>query len=243
MNQILNQPRADIPKDIELSENKTSKWKLKLKKIIIPVLVYMFLLSSCYIYASYNRMEKENQQASFNNMEETNVVMEEETQNIDNTIEASIPNIEVLEENVEEEKENMKPANIVNKGKAYEIAQLKIPKIDLELPVLSKYSEQLLNQSLNKYWGCNPNEVGNFCIVGHNYKQYFAKLPNLQKGDTLTLTDISGVTLKYRVYDKYIVSPTDTSCTSQLTNGKKEVTLITCTVGGKQRLIIKAIEI
>ena len=48
--------------------------------------------------------------------------------------------------------------------------------------------------------------------------------------------------LGYNDYDKYLVDPDDVSCTSQLTNGRKEVTLITCTNDNKQRYIIKARE-
>ena len=49
--------------------------------------------------------------------------------------------------------------------------------------------------------------------------------------------------MKYKVYDKYTVVPEDVSCTSQLTNGRKEITLITCTNDNKLRYIIKAREI
>ena len=46
--------------------------------------------------------------------------------------------------------------------------------------------------------------------------------------------------MQYSVYDKYTVDPNDVSCTSQLTNGKKIVTLITCTNDSQQRVVIKA---
>ena len=42
------------------------------------------------------------------------------------------------------------------------------------------------------------------------------------------------------VYNNYVVEPNDLKCTSQLTNGATDVTLITCTMTGKQRTIIKA---
>ena len=41
----------------------------------------------------------------------------------------------------------------------------------------------------------------------------------------------------------YYVDPNDVKCTSQLTDGKKEVTLITCNYNGSERLIVKATEI
>ena len=46
---------------------------------------------------------------------------------------------------------------------------IKIPKIGINYPVISKTSEELLKISVNKFHGPNPNEVGNYCIVGHNY--------------------------------------------------------------------------
>ncbi len=120
-------------------------------------------------------------------------------------------------------------------------AILKIPKINIEYPVLSATSPDLLFVSINKYWGPQPNEVGNYCIVGHYYEngKMFGKLHKLKNGDKAELTDLSGNTVTYQVYNKYVVQPTDTRCTSQLTDGRKELTLITCTNGGKQRLVVK----
>ena len=41
------------------------------------------------------------------------------------------------------------------------IANLNIPSLGIKYPVLSSTSTALLKISLNKYWGANPNEVGN----------------------------------------------------------------------------------
>ena len=46
--------------------------------------------------------------------------------------------------------------------------------------------------------------------------------------------------MKYSVYKKYQVVPEDLSCTSQRTEGKREITLITCTDDSKERIIVKA---
>ena len=103
----------------------------------------------------------------------------------------------------------------------------------------------MLKVSVCKFWGANPNETGNLCIVGHNYKnsKFFSKVPTLAIGDVVEITDLSGKTLKYQAHDIYTVDPTDTRCTSQLTQGKKEVTLITCTNDAKQRVVVKCTEI
>lgn len=122
---------------------------------------------------------------------------------------------------------------------------LNIPRLEINYPVISDWSEELLKISVNKYWGPKPNEVGNYCIVGHNYKsgKMFGRLGEITNGDIIELTDTSGRTIKYAVYDRYVVEPTDTACTSQLTGGKKELTLITCKTYGQQRLVVKAREV
>lgn len=108
--------------------------------------------------------------------------------------------------------------------------------------MLSSTSKELLKVSLNKYWGPNPNKEGNLCIVGHNYndERFFGKLHKIENGDEIELTDMTGKTKVYYVYDTYIVDPDNTKCTSQKTNGETEITLITCTKNFKQRFIVKA---
>ena len=128
-------------------------------------------------------------------------------------------------------------------GKTYStVGSVSIPSINVNYPILSETSDSLLKVSVCKFWGCNPNEVGNLCIAGHNYrnKKFFSKAINLVVGDTIEITDLDDKTVQYAVYDKYTVDPNDVSCTSQLTNGKKIVTLITCTNDSQQRVVIKA---
>ncbi len=121
---------------------------------------------------------------------------------------------------------------------------LSIPTLKIEYPVLSETSDELLKISLNKFWGGSPNSVGNYCVVGHNYRsgRMFGKLAQIKNEDRVYVQDMSGKKLEYKVYDKFVVDPEDVSCTSQITNGLKELTLITCTNGGKQRLIVKCRE-
>lgn len=131
----------------------------------------------------------------------------------------------------------------------YTIGQIYIPSINCQYPILSSDIESydtLLKIAPVKFHGANPNEIGNLCIVGHNYRnsQFFSKVPRLTNGDIIEITDTFGKTLQYAVYDKYTTVDTDTSCTSQLTDGKREVTLITCTnASDEHRIIVKAREI
>ena len=131
------------------------------------------------------------------------------------------------------------------------IATINIPKINVNYAILegetgsAEETDALLKISPCKFWGPNVNEVGNFCIVGHNWRnsKFFSKVPTLSIGDTFTITEPNVRTITYKIYDKYTVEPKNLSCTSQLTGGKKEVTLITCTDNGERRVIVKAKEV
>ena len=140
--------------------------------------------------------------------------------------------------------QNSRELKYIRELKGYNVvAELEIPKIKLNMDILQEYSENALQISATKFYGPNPNETGNFCISGHNFNsKMFKNLKKLSNGDEISLTDGYGETTKYEVYDVYKVNPDDTSCLAQNTEGKKEITLITCTADSKQRIIVKAKE-
>lgn len=125
------------------------------------------------------------------------------------------------------------------------IAKLEIPKINLETYVIAEYSNQALGVSVTKFYGGNPNEVGNFCIAGHNYitKNMFHDLKKLDVSDIFTLIDTNNNKGIYQIYLVETVEPDETQCLSQKTDGKIEVTLITCTTDSSKRIIVKAVKI
>ena len=135
---------------------------------------------------------------------------------------------------------------IIENYQGYKVsAKLEIPKIKLETYVLEEISNESLNVSVTKFWGPNPNEVGNLCIAGHNFqrKNMFRNLKKLEIGDTFYISDNKIGKVEYEVYELYRVTPEDVSCLSQETNERKEVTLITCTNDSKKRIIVKAREV
>lgn len=149
----------------------------------------------------------------------------------------------ILKEAKVAEKKLVVKKAVASDGKAYDaVAYLSIPSLGIKYPVLSKTSDALLKVSLNKYWGANPNQVGNMCIVGHNYNdsRFFGKLNQIKMGAEIIITEMDGESLSYYVYETDMIDPYDTACTSQKTNGRKEITLITCNVDGSQRFIAKA---
>ena len=247
MNQIL------VTKKLYITPELKRKKKIYKFDFFLSVFLVCILISFC-IYAEYNRNKDEevSQEILANmNMTEDNTVADS------NVLIAVLDDEEQTEElNAENQAEQIKNSNktvqTTQNGFRYvSIGTVRIPKINVEYPILDgetdsvEETEDLLKISPTKFWGPEPNEVGNFCIVGHNYRntKFFSKVPTLEDGDIIEITDLVGKTINYRVYNKYEVDPTDVSCTSQLTNGNKEVTLITCTNDSKLRVIVKAREV
>ena len=243
MNQILTTEKIYVTPEI-----KRKKFIYKIEFFLSVFIIC--LLFSYYIYAEYDRGKSE--EAS------QQILAQLKYQVDDTTIREEDNDIIVVILDQEEEKKHQeeppKPiANVETKvskdGVSYsQEAILKIPAINIEYVVLSDTSPELLFVSLNKFFGPNPNEVGNYCIAGHYYEsgKMFGKLHKLKNGDIAELTDLYGRTVKYEVYDKKVVEPYDTSCTSQRTTldtNTRELTLITCTNHGKQRLVVKLREV
>ena len=121
------------------------------------------------------------------------------------------------------------------------IATINIPKLNLNYPIINETTEEYLKISPTKFYGAEPNQTGNLCIVGHNYEDdtLFSNLDQLTNGDIIKIKNTSGKTEKYSVYNSYIVNRNDVSCLDQNTNGKTEITLITCTNKNNKMLIVK----
>lgn len=240
MNQILVTKKLYITPEL--------KRKKKIYKIEFFLSVFLVcILVSAYIYAEYDRNKSEEvSQEILANME----IPQQDT-----TVAKNNVLVVVLDEEQQEEEvvKTNNPEMQTTKGgyKYTTIAAINIPKINVTYPIIdgptdtTEETEDLLKISPTKFWGPNPNEEGNFCIVGHNYRntRFFSKVPTLQNGDIIDITDLNGKVITYKVYDKYEVEPTDVNCTSQLTNGRKEITLITCTDDSKYRVVVKAREI
>lgn len=230
MNQILITEKLYVTPEL--------KKKKKIYQFVFLIsIICVLLLSFCYVYAAIDRNIRE--KVSQDILAE----IDDTTVNEDDSILRVSLETDEQEQNVIIEENNNENKYVAPSGQSYTTdAVLNIPSLGINYPILSETSEELLKISLNKFWGPSPNEVGNYCIVGHNYKnkKMFGKLSSIKNGDIVELTDNSGKTIKYAVYNKYVVEPDDVSCTSQLTNGNKEVTLITCTNYGKQRLVVKA---
>ena len=163
--------------------------------------------------------------------------------NVENMVENSITQIQ--ESNVIKE-EQEEYVDMPRELKWYKvIGKLEIPKIKLSTYILDHTDKKTLKVSITKLYGPNVNEVGNFCMAGHNYRnnKMFGGIKKLEKGDKIVLTNPYGKSITYEVYENYQTDPKDVSSLSQETMGEREITMITCTAGAIKRVIVKAVEI
>lgn len=126
------------------------------------------------------------------------------------------------------------------------IGTIKIPKTDIEYPILDQVSIRSLEASIGYIYGTGDglNTVGNCVLVGHNYRNgtFFSNNKKLEKGDKIYITDSSGKKVTYVVTKKYETSTNDFDYATRDVNGKREISLSTCTDDTKKRLIIWAVE-
>ena len=124
-------------------------------------------------------------------------------------------------------------------------AVLNIPKINLDMPVYLGATDQnlangaaYLSQTSLPIGGENTNCV----IAGHrgwNGAYYFRYVPDLRKGDVVTLQNL-WETLSYQVVETKIIAPSDVDAI-RIQEGRELLTLLTChpyASGGKQRFLV-----
>ena len=136
--------------------------------------------------------------------------------------------------------------NLQSTYEGYEIEGIiEIPKIDIKYPIINETSDQAMKVSVTKFWGPAVNEIGNYTVAAHNNRDgtMFGKTKYLEIGDIIKLTNLKNETTQYKIFKIYSVDPNDTSYVESVETGTRELTLITCTNGHKQRLITKAREI
>ncbi len=124
------------------------------------------------------------------------------------------------------------------------VGKIEIPKINLSYPVLESATPKAIEVAVAVQYGPGINKVGNTVIIGHNYRNgtFFSNNKKLAEGDKIYLTDLDGKKITYTIYKKYLTGTGDADYYVRDTNGKREISLSTCTDDSKQRLVIWAKE-
>lgn len=73
-------------------------------------------------------------------------------------------------------------------------------------------------------------------IAAHNYYSHFGYLRDLPQGDPVVFTDVDGNAFQYEVFEIETLSSTSVA---EMTGGDWDLTLFTCTIGGKKRITVR----
>lgn len=154
--------------------------------------------------------------------------------------------LETIEEELNKEETQQSESLPELEFKGYKIEGIiEIPKINIKYPIIDHTNEETMKVSITKFWGPQANEIGNYTVAGHNNKDgtMFGKTKYLQIGDKIKLTNLKNETIEYEIFKIYSIDPDDVSCVESVESGTREITLITCTNGHKNRLVTKARQI
>ena len=113
------------------------------------------------------------------------------------------------------------------------LGRLTIPVLELELPVFSQWSYENLKTAPCRC--CGSAEDGDLVLLAHNYRTHFGPIRRLKPGDSVVFEDMAGTLYPYQVTAVEIV---DADALEAVTSGAHDLTLITCTYGGKNRVAV-----
>ena len=124
------------------------------------------------------------------------------------------------------------------------VGKIEIPKTKLNYPILSVATISSMEVSVGVVYGPGPNEIGNTCFMGHNYRNgaLFSNNTKLSNGDLIYITDLTGRKIEYKIYNMYYTTSTDFDYATRDTGGKREISMESCSDDNKSRLIIWAKE-
>ncbi len=113
------------------------------------------------------------------------------------------------------------------------IGILEAPEAGIRLPIIENWSYEKLQYSPCRYSG--SLEEGNLILLGHNYHRHLGNLGQLEAGDAVTFTDISGKTYRFGVADAQVLKPTQVE---ELQANPYPLAIFTCTDGGQSRYVV-----
>lgn len=128
------------------------------------------------------------------------------------------------------------PVEMVD-GMAY-VGVLRIPTLDLELPVLSEWSYPGLRVAPCRYSGSVYSD--DMVLAAHNYPVHFGRFGSLSYGDEVTFMDVEGNLFAYEVSSIEELGPYDVD---DMIGSNWDLTLFTCTLGGASRVTVRCSEL
>ena len=102
-----------------------------------------------------------------------------------------------------------------------------------EIPDPERPASLTLEMAPCRYYGSIGGE--DLVLMAHNYASHFGRIDELQPGDTVCFTDMDGISTWYQVTVRDLLPPT---AVEEMTSGGSDLTLFTCTYGGRSRVTV-----
>ena len=114
------------------------------------------------------------------------------------------------------------------------IGYVEVPVLGLKLPVMAEWDYDRLKIAPCRYAGSTKSD--DLVIAGHNYRRHFSPLKQLVPGDAVYFFDMDGVCSAYEVVVLETLPP---AAVEDMTAGAYDLTLFTCTYGGRSRVTVR----
>lgn len=131
---------------------------------------------------------------------------------------------------------NMEMPEVEINGQFY-IGTVKVPSVDIELPVISELTMYRLRIAPCRWLG---SIYSHDCIIAaHNYKTHFGPLARVELGDDVYFQDNDGNVFHYTVSALEEIPTKDTRAMIAGATTEWDLTLFTCTLGGRTRVTVR----
>lgn len=119
------------------------------------------------------------------------------------------------------------------------IGVVDIPSVGIRAQIFEGTDDETLKYYVGRFTtGVMPGEIGNFALAAHNniYTELFRNLYKVEIGDKVRIITRTKEYI-YQVTSKNVINPTQVEVLKG--NKRKEITLVTCTNMGRERVIVK----
>ena len=122
------------------------------------------------------------------------------------------------------------------------IGLISCDKLDMKLVVVEGANKENLRATIGHIEKTSAiGEEGNCVLAGHRggyYGEFFQNIHMLAEGDIVTVTDIRNQSYQYKVYEQFVVEPTEVWICNPI-EGEDTLTLLSCEDNGTRRIVVR----
>ena len=199
---------------------------MKLKKGSIFIIIGLLLLVAALLLTCFNLYDQFRGERSVDNIMDKMILKNREH----SLQEGEIPDY-ILNPDME------MPVETID-GRDF-IGTLEIPSLNLNLPIISQWSYGNLRVAPCRYDGsAYKNDM---ILAAHNYPSHFGNLKYLKEGEYVIFTDADGNKFPYTAVVRETLMPTAVNEMLSKDEEDWDLTLFTCTVGGRSRVVVRCV--